>query len=131
MQEITPSDWAETSTTERVNGTRPHTLITNTSGRNSNLYNTFYQLQHVNKEMKDVIFGELQIGISRILRQASGPLNKIMKLEQSEVRASQLSHMYSIIFWNKHEFQSPNNAHTNLLRWTNVMKVTKSTRAFW
>ena len=54
MQEKTPTDWAETSAIKIVNGTRPHTPITNTIGITDKFYNTLYRPQQVVKQMKDV-----------------------------------------------------------------------------
>ena len=84
MQEETPTDWAETSTSKIVKGTRPHTTITNTNGQNNNFYNTLYRSQHVDKQKKDVINGELQVGITRVPNQASVKLNKDVNLEKLE-----------------------------------------------
>ena len=75
---------SETSTPEKANGTRPHSPIKITNGRNNNLYNTLYQSQHVDKQMKDLIIGKLQFGIRRIRNQATVPLNKGMNLVHFE-----------------------------------------------
>ena len=87
--------------------------------------------------MKDVIKGELQIGKSRVLNRASVPLNEDMILEQFEhcsargpiqPRVQQYSHEQNLS--TEHEFQSPNNAGTDLLRWTDEMKAKKFTTTF-
>ena len=79
----------------------------------------------------------MQFGISRVPTRPSVPLNEGMNLEQFEhccarvliqPRVQQYSHEQSLS--TEHEFQSPNNACTDLLRWTDEMKVEKLTRTF-
>ena len=138
MQEETPTDWAETSTPELVNGTGPHThAITNTNRRNENFFNTLYRLQHVDKQIKDVMNGQLQFGINREPNPASVPLNKKLNLEQLQrcsaavpiqPHVQQYSHEQNLSIG--HELRSPENACTDSLRWTDGIKFTKSIRAF-
>ena len=85
MQEKTPTNATETFTPETANGTRPHTPIANTNGRQKNFSNTSYRLQHVDKQMKDVTKGELQFWIGPVPNQASVPLNENMNLELLEL----------------------------------------------
>ena len=82
MQEESPTGWADSSIPKIANGTRPRTPIVNTNGRNKNFYKTLYRSQHVDNEMRDVINGQLQFGISRVLNQAIVPLNWEIILEQ-------------------------------------------------
>ena len=87
--------------------------------------------------MTDVNNGELKFEISRVPNRASVPLNEDMNSEQFEhcsvcvpiqLRVQQHNHEQNLSLG--HEFQSPNNAYTVLLRWKDEMKVTKSTRGF-
>ena len=50
----------------------------------NNLYNTFYWLQHVYKQMQVDITGELHFGKVRVPDWTSVPLSEDMNLEQFE-----------------------------------------------
>ena len=76
MQKKTPTDWAETPILDRVNGTRPHSPITNTIGRKLNFYNTLYWPQHVYKQEQDGITSELHFRKIFVTNWASVLLNE-------------------------------------------------------
>ena len=60
MQREIPDDWAKTSTTDIINGTRPHMPITKTNRkkrkkrvRKKKIFVTLYRLQHMYKQKQD------------------------------------------------------------------------------
>ena len=138
MREKTSPDWAATPATEKAaNRTKPNAPITNTIGGNNKFHNTLYRLQHKDRQTKGVINETLHFGISCVPNRASVPLNKGMNSEPFEhctarlpIQSWVLQCCYEQILSTEHEFQSPNNACTELFTWTHEMKITKSTRAF-
>ena len=134
----TPTAWAETSTTKIANGTRPHTPITNTNGRNNNFSTTHCTDSNTwTTKWKTLIMANCN------LKEAAYRIELVFRWTEiwiwnnlnTAVRASRLSHVYSNKVVNKISqletiFQSRNNACTHLLRRTEEMKFTKSTRAF-
>ena len=136
MHRETATPWVETSTHEMFIGTTQHIPKTNTNGWKNTFYNTLYRLQHVYKQMQEVLTGEFLFGIIRLPIWTSVPLNEDTKLKQFGLCIVCVPIQPSLQ-WFEHEqilnwtrTSSPNSACTNLLRWTDEMKVTKSTRAF-
>ena len=76
------SDWAETSSPEKIRVTRPQTPKTKMNRWENNLFKTFCRLQHVHKQMQDVLLGEIHFEIVRVQIWTSVLVNDGQNLEQ-------------------------------------------------
>ena len=64
MHKETPSDWAEESTPEKVNGTKRHSPSTNMNEWSNNFYNSLYRKQQVDKQLQDVLLAKYTLEYS-------------------------------------------------------------------
>ena len=131
------TNWLRGTSTPKIsNETRPHTLITKMNGCKNNFYNALYRLQLMNKQMQDVITGELHFGKNRTPNCTSVPLNEDTNWNNSNsaLCASRFIWVYCSIDLNKtlelNENFTSSSVCTDLLRWKVDIKITNSSGAF-
>ena len=126
-----------TSTAKLFNGTNPHAPITETNSSENNFHNILYRLQHVYKHLQDVNIGKLHFRMILVPNCTSVPLNENQSFGKNWTPHSSRrnSAKHKVVWtWTKNintaQISRPRSVCTDLLKWTDELKITNSTKAF-
>ena len=118
------SDWAETSSPEKIRVTRPQTPKTKMNRWKNTLYKTFCRLQQVYKKMQDIITSEFHFRIFHVQIWTSVAVDEDWKLEKIELCIVALDSAKCIVVWTWTKYfnwtrnSHSNSACTNFPMWT-------------